>query len=246
VPFAVITAICLVGVTLSFVSPWFLLFAVPLVPAGYIFTILALSAYRLSPRGADLQHRFHELIVTTLDSAAGSTALDIGCGSGHLAITLAKSSPSTAVSGLDSGGPAWASSQEQCENNARLEGVDDRVCFRRGSAASLPFADDTFDAIVSCMTFHEVRDADPRSRAVIDALRVLRPGGQFVFVDPFTDRTYYPSLDDLSNDIQSAGATILQSSRLAALLPLSFPLTHPKVLGRVMLLVGTKSAPTAT
>ena len=118
-------------------------------------------------------------------------------------------------------------------------------CFRRGSGAALPFAADTFDAVVSCMTFHEVRDANPRSRAVIDALRVLRPGGRFVFVDPFDDPTYYRSLDEIHTAARSAGATILRSERLSDLLPLPFPLTHPKVLGHVMLLAGDKPAAAA-
>jgi len=241
VPFAVLAAASAIGLALSFVSRWFLLFALPLVLAGYITTILVGSARRLSPRGGDIQRRVHALIVTALDAEPGSSVLDIGCGSGQLAIAVARTAPEATVTGVDSWGPTWPYSRQQCEDNARLEGVADRVRFDAGSGAALPFAPATFDAVVSCMTLHEVADANPRSRAVVEALRVLRPGGRFVFVDPFADAAYYRSIDDVRSVVASAGATA-RFDRLADLLPLPFPLAHPKVLGSVMLVAGSKGA----
>jgi SAM-dependent methyltransferase len=240
VPFAVLAAASAIGLALSFLSPWFLLFAIPLLLAGYITTILVGSARRLGPRGGDIQRRVHALIVTALDTSPGGAVLDVGCGSGQLAIAVAAVSPEATVTGVDSWGPTWPYSQEQCEDNARLEGVADRVRFDAGSGAALPFAPATFDAVISCMTLHEVADANPRARAIVEALRVLRPGGRFVFVDPFADPAYYRSIDEVERAVGDGGGTILRFDHLADLLPLRFPLSHPKVLGNVVLLVGDK------
>ena len=118
-------------------------------------------------------------------------ALDIGCGSGALTVKLAKAYPRAHVVGVDLWGRGWGYSQKLCEDNARAEGVDARASFRRGDASKLPFVDGVFDATVSNFVFHEVR-AQPDKRALIlEALRVLRPGGAFAFQDTFFNRHVY-------------------------------------------------------
>lgn len=64
--FAAVSGVCLAGSALSPLSPWFLLFLIPFALFGYITMILALTVYRLAPRGGDLQRRIHELIVAKL------------------------------------------------------------------------------------------------------------------------------------------------------------------------------------
>ncbi|GAA0582445.1 hypothetical protein GCM10010172_79460 [Paractinoplanes ferrugineus] len=49
---------------------------------------------------------------------------------------------------------------------AEAEGVGDRVTFERQNAAALAYPDGTFDVVVSCMTFHEIKDnKSPPERA---------------------------------------------------------------------------------
>jgi len=240
--FAVLTGLGLVASALAVVSPWFLLFLVPTALFAYITAILALTWYRLGRRGGDAQGRIHELVVDRADPPAHSRMLDIGCGSGALAIELAKAQPTAAVVGVDSWGAEWQYSKQQCERNARIEGVDATTSFVEQSGAHLDFGDHTFDVVVSCMTFHEVRDATSATAVVAEALRVLCPGGRFVFVDPFADVAYYSSIDDVRGVIERAGASISELVALGDALSLPFPLRHPKVLGRAMLVVGTRSA----
>lgn len=117
--------------------------------------------------------------------------LDIGCGNGALTIKAAKKWPQLRVVGIDSWGKMWGYSQSQCEENAKLENVAAHVSFRAGDAAKLSFVDETFDGAVSNFVFHEVR-AQPDKRALIlEALRVLRPGGAFAFQDTFFNRHVY-------------------------------------------------------
>jgi hypothetical protein len=80
-----------------------------------------------------------------------------------------------------------------------------------------------------------------KSDGVVEALRVLRPGGRYVFLDLFGDPAFYPSIEDVRQAIGAAGASIVEFASLADLLPLPFPLRHPKVLGHAMLIVGTRN-----
>ena len=122
-------------------------------------------------------------------------ALDIGCGSGAMSVKLAKAYPHALVTGLDFWGKGWDYSQKLCEDNARAEGVSARVSFRQGDAAKMPFVDGLFDAAVSNFVFHEVRSQPDKHALVLEALRVLRPGGAFAFQDVFFDRRVYGDIE---------------------------------------------------
>jgi SAM-dependent methyltransferase len=238
--FAALSAVCLAASALSVVSLWFLLFLIPFALFGYIASILGLTVYRLSPRGGDLQRRVHELIVSRAEVPPGSRALDVGCGSGSVVVKLAKASAGSTVTGVDSWGESWEYSKELCEDNARIEGVAARTAFLKQSGAALDFADGSFDAVTSCLTFHEIGDVERKADGVVEALRVLRPGGRFVLLDLFGDPAFYGSPEDVEKAIAGAGASVGEFRRLDDLLPLPFPMRHPKVLGHAMLIVGTK------
>jgi SAM-dependent methyltransferase len=171
------------GIGVALVWPPGLAIALLAAPFAYIAIILALASHRLGPRGGDVQRRIHQLVI----DAAGNQGrlLDIGCGSGQLLIRFAKSAPGECV-GLDSWGGDWQYSRSQAERNAALEGVE-KVGFVQGNAAALRFAEGEFGRVVSCLTFHEVRDARDKTVSIAEALRVLEPGGRFAFVDLFDD-----------------------------------------------------------
>ena len=59
------------------------------------------------------------------------------------------------------------------------------------SRGMLDFANDTFDVAVSNFVFHEVRSQPDKLALVREALRVVRPGGYFVFEDVFYARSHY-------------------------------------------------------
>jgi ubiquinone/menaquinone biosynthesis C-methylase UbiE len=90
-----------------------------------------------------------------------------------LSLKLAQKFPAAQIVGMDYWGKNWEYSQAICEANARTVGVSDRVRFVKGDAASLEFNDAAFAAVVSNLTFHEVKSAPQKREVVREALRVL-------------------------------------------------------------------------
>lgn len=235
--FGALAGACFALTLLALATPWALLSLIPAAAFGWIFLILALARYRFSDAGGGYQARIHQLVQCR---ARGVDILDIGCGNGHLAIQLARDEAGRRVNGLDFWGSAWEYSHQVCERNAALEGVGDRVTFGQGSASSLPFPDAEFDCVVSCLTFHEVRDLSDKTAALTEALRVLRPGGTFAFLDLFSAPDAYPQQQLIAQRLEVAGAVDLSDSTVSTLLPLPFPLNGKKLLRHARLISGRK------
>ena len=118
----------------------------------------------------------------------GGRGLDVGCGSGALAIACAKRNPNAAFVGVDRWGKEYASfSKLLCERNAIVEGVGN-VSFARGDATKLDFPDESFDAVVSNYVYHNV--PGDRQALLLETLRVLKKGGVFAIHDIFSKSKY--------------------------------------------------------
>lgn len=210
-------------------------------PFLYITVFLYLAYHQLSASGGGFQPRVHDLIVDTisLDVALPryGKLLDIGTGSGMLLIKALQRYPELQGVGIDYWGASWDYSKKLAEDNAREEGVGERSEFVRASAVDLPFEDASFDVIVSCLTFHEVRDQPDKAKLLQEALRVLRSGGQFVFIDLFADEKTFGSLDLLLESLHTAN---ISSKGLAELIGLPRVLRDKKVLGNAVLIYGVK------
>ena len=114
--------------------------------------------------------------------------LDVGCGSGALAIACAKRNPTAAFIGIDRWGKEYASfNKPLCENNAKAEGVSN-VSFQRGDATQLDFPDESFDAVVSNYVYHNI--PGDRQAYLLETLRILKKGGMFAIHDIFSKAKY--------------------------------------------------------
>jgi len=212
--------------------------------AGGFLLISGYFAYArrvFSPRGRDVQDRMVGLGLSRLPAADWEgMVLDVGCGSGALAVRIAKRCPGARIVGIDRWGPGWESSEQRCQQNARIEGVADRISFVSGDAASLPFDDDSFDAVVSNFVFHEVHGVREKRALLQEALRVLKPGGVFVFQDLFLWRRVYGPIDELLAEIRGWGlarAEFVDTSR-SPFVPRALKL--PFMLGTAGILYGRK------
>lgn len=210
------------------------------VPFLYITFILSYSVYQFAPFGGDYQSKIHDLIVGKVNWDEKGKVLDIGTGSGSLTIKLAMAFPKSSLTGIDYWGENWEYSKAQCQRNAEIEGVSDRIDFLKASAAELPFHDSKFDVVVSCLTFHEVKDKRNKIEVMTEALRVLKPGGTFVFLDLFMDEKVFGDEKELLSALKKQGVCELKSNGLAKEIKLPKLLLNKKVLGNAMILSGRK------
>ena len=193
----------------------------------------------LSYEGGGIQGKILNNVLRYLNWNGRGTLLDIGCGSGALTVRAAKKYPDGRCVGMDYWGAMWDYAQEQCERNAKLEGVAERTAFQKGDAAHLDFPDACFDAAVSNFVFHEVRTQPDKQALIREALRVLKPGAPFAFEDVFHSKKHYPDLDALVETLSHEVAEIrFVDTRRNDFVP-AF-LRTPLVAGQMGLICGKK------
>ena len=200
------------------------------------------SYVMFSQKGGRIQDRVYNLIIQHLGSPITGRILDIGSGNGVLAVKLAQQHNEVEVVGMDYWGKDWEYSKEVCDKNARIGGVENRVHFQKGNAAALEFASDTFDGAVSDLTFHEVRSVADKREVVREALRVVKAGGRFAFVDYFYNAKLYGTAAEFENYLRSLNLSHFEIKPLREMIELPLLLRHPKILGQVGIVYGSKDA----
>jgi ubiquinone/menaquinone biosynthesis C-methylase UbiE len=108
---------------------------------------------------------------------SGDAVLDVGCGTGTLAI-MAKERVGTTgrVCGIDPG------AQQIARARSKVTGPNRAVDFQVGVIERLAFADASFDAVTSTMMMHHLPD-DLKRQGLAEILRVLKPGGRLAIAD---------------------------------------------------------------
>ncbi|WP_457107194.1 class I SAM-dependent methyltransferase [Methylobacterium sp. P5_C11] len=136
----------------------------------------------------------------------GKRILDIGCGPGTLARRLVDEG--AVVTGIDPGTAALA--------KARAAVPEAR--FEVAGGEALPFPDASFDGAVLLNALHHVPDP---AAALVEAARVLVPGGRLVVVEPLAAGTFFDALRPIEDETairaaaQDAIAAVLSGGALA-------------------------------
>lgn len=136
--------------------------------------VLVRLADILELRASDLQQRaMLEDYLADLPFPRGARVLEIGCGPGPVARTLATRSGIGEVVGIDPSPVFIEQAQRRGEGLAKLS-------FLTGDGRDLPFGDGSFDAVVCHTSLCHI----PRPEAVLaEAHRMLQPGGWFAVFD---------------------------------------------------------------
>jgi len=126
-----------------------------------------------------------ERLLDKLKLTGGEQVLDVGCGRGLFLIGAARRLTTGKAVGVD----LWqtedqsGNSPEVTRENARVEGVTERVDIKTSDARQLPFAEESFDIVVSGWALHNVYEAAGRAKALQEIERVLKPGGRVAIID---------------------------------------------------------------
>jgi ubiquinone/menaquinone biosynthesis C-methylase UbiE len=124
----------------------------------------------LTMREATFRGRLSAQVLDGLPS--GGCVVDVGCGTGTLAIALARDGAD--VVGVDGDAEVLAL--------ARAKPGADAVQWRKGLATALPLAGASADRVVMSLLLHHL-DAGAKRAALAEAARVLRPGGRLHVAD---------------------------------------------------------------
>lgn len=120
--------------------------------------------------------RHHATLIEQAAIRHGTRVLEIGCGTGNLALAAAARHPAASVVGLDPDDDALARARRKA-GRRRLD-----VRFDHGYAQELPYADASFDRVLSALMFHHL-GADEKRAALAEVGRVLAPGGTLHLMD---------------------------------------------------------------
>ena len=93
--------------------------------------------------------------------------------------------------------------------NARAEGVESRITLQTEDARRLPFADGSFDVVLSMTALHNIKDRAGRAQALSEAVRVLAPSGTLAIFDIFKTGEYRTWLQNHGVEVVSRSGLIL-------------------------------------
>jgi ubiquinone/menaquinone biosynthesis C-methylase UbiE len=161
---------------------------------------------------------FREKMLRLAHLKPGESVLDVGCGTGSLAIAAKRQvGPTGAVQGVDPSPEMIA----RGEKKARRAGVE--VVFKEAFAQSLPFPDAQFDAVLSTLMLHHL-PPKARHEFAVEARRVLKPDGRVLAIDfggnppkrkgflhHFHHRHGHIALADMISILNEAGLDVVES-----------------------------------
>jgi len=130
------------------------------------------GAVRVTARETAMKGR----LLDQADVRPGESVLDLGAGTGTLAIRLKARTPAADVTGLDA--------DPDVLSIARRKAAESRcdVRFAEGFSTELPFPAGAFDVVLSTLFFHHLTGADKRA-TLSEVRRVLKPGGRLHVAD---------------------------------------------------------------
>jgi arsenite methyltransferase len=196
----VVRGFAIAGAALAALTVGLVVLGVPALPEltglSAVMFIATVAAMVHSSRRGKLVER--DRLLDRLALRGDEEVLDVGCGRGLLLLGAAKRLPRGRAVGVDvwSAGDQSSNRRSATLANAEAEGVGDRVEVLDADMRALPFAEASFDVVVSSLAIHNLPEAGDRERACSEIARVLRPGGRVALLDLRATDEYARALED--------------------------------------------------
>jgi len=130
---------------------------------------------------------FKSRLIEQANIQAAQHVMDLGCGTGTLAVMVKRAQPGAEVFGLD------ADPQMLKVAIAKAAQQKINIKFDQGMATRLPYPDASFDRVLSSLVIHHLKTPD-KDKAAHEIYRILKPGGQLHVLDFGKPRTFYGKL----------------------------------------------------
>lgn len=162
-----------------------------------VFMLLSTASYVYTTRRGKFQ--VWAEILAQLGLHGDEQILDLGCGRGAVLLMAANLLPTGKAVGVD----LWKSSDQSgnaisvTQRNAELEGVAERVELCTADMQRLPFANASFDVVLSSLAIHNISNLAGQNQTIDEAVRVLKPGGKLVIADIRQTKRYAQRLREL-------------------------------------------------
>jgi SAM-dependent methyltransferase len=151
------------------------------------FLLAEAFLYLLYVKVGKFRHRDRMLAIH--EWQGGESVLDVGCGRGLLLAGAAKRIRGLNGTGRATGIDIWSNadmggnSEAATQKNLEIEDVGQLCSLLSVPAQEMPFADASFDVVVSNLCLHNIYDKDTRKLALQQIVRVLKPGGVAIISD---------------------------------------------------------------
>lgn len=122
------------------------------------------------------ERTFKSRLLAQANIRAGHRVIDVGCGTGTLALAAKRACPEAVVTGLDADRTVLARA------GRKVEASSHSVTLVEGRADSMPFGSGTFDRVISSLFFHHL-DRSSKQRVFREIHRLLVPGGELHMAD---------------------------------------------------------------
>jgi ubiquinone/menaquinone biosynthesis C-methylase UbiE len=115
-------------------------------------------------------------LIELAEPAPGEKVLDVGCGTGTLALAIKRQVGTGEVHGIDASPEMIQFAKEKSTKN----GSD--IDFQVALIEAIPFPDASFDLVTSSLMLHHLPDV-VKAKGFLEIRRVLKPGGRFMAMD---------------------------------------------------------------